>query len=264
MGLRREVRERVERMELGFNRYGVDRFGVSKKHLVRFFDMLGFFYRTYFRARVHGMHNVPTRGRCMLVGNHSGGIAIDGGMVIASCFFELEPPRLAEGMMDRFINRLPFAAQWANKVGQLTGLPEHAVRLLEDDRLLMVFPEGTRGTAKLYPERYSLVQFGTGFVRLALETNTPIVPFAFIGGGEALPTVTNLEKLGKLLGTPYIPLTPYLLPAPLPVGVALRYGEPIRFEGSGTEEDAHIAEMVEVVRQAIAELIREGREDLGY
>lgn len=264
MGIRREVRERVERLELDFGRYGVDSFGASKKHLVRFFDMLGFFYRTYFRARVHGIENVPTRGRCMLVGNHSGGIAIDGGMVVASCFFELDPPRLAQGMADKFLARLPFAAQWSDKVGQMTGLPEHATRLLEDDRLLMVFPEGARGTAKLYPQRYSLVRFGTGFVHLALETRTPIVPFAFVGGGEALPTIANMKQLGHLLGTPYIPVTPWGVAAPLPVTVGLRYGRPIHFEGTGTEEDAHIGEMVDTVKQAIAELIREGREELGY
>lgn len=263
MGIRREVRERVERMELDFGRYGVDPYGISKRHLVTFYDMLGFFYRIYFRADVSGLENVP-RGRCMLVGNHSGGVAIDGGMVIASCFFDLEPPRLAQGMADRFIQRLPFAAQWSNKVGQVTGLPEHAARLLEDDRLLMVFPEGTRGTAKLYPERYSLVRFGTGFVRLALQTRAPIVPFAFVGGGEAVPTIANLEKVGRILGTPYIPVTPYGVAAPLPVRVGLRYGEPLRFEGSGTEEDAHIEEMVDTVKQAIAKLIREGRKDLGY
>src|SRR4029077_13360162 len=98
-------------------------------------------------------------------------------------------PRLAQGMLEKFINRVPFASLWSNRCGQFTGLPEHAVRLLEDDRLLMVFPEGARGTAKLYKERHSLVQFGTGFMRLSLRTKTPIVPFGFIGGGEAVPTV---------------------------------------------------------------------------
>ena len=115
----------------------------------------------------------------MLVGNHSGGVAIDGAMVLASMFFDMDPPRLAQGMAEKFINKVPFASEWANRTGQFTGLPENAVRLLEDERLLVVFPEGARGTAKLYKERYSLVDFGTGFMRLALKTKTPIIPFAF-------------------------------------------------------------------------------------
>lgn len=262
--IRAEVTERLERLELGFDRSGMDPYGISKKHLFRFLSFLGWFHRRYFRTRVSGAEHVPTRGRCMLVGNHSGGYALDGGMVVASCFFDLDPPRLAQGMADKFLMRVPFAAHLAPKVGQFTGLPEHAVRLLEDERLLMVFPEGSRGTAKLYPERYSLVRFGTGFVRLALETGTPIVPFAFVGGGEAVPTVANLESIGKLFGTPYLPITPYLVPAPLPVHVGIRYGEPIRLEGTGGEEDAEVQAMVERVRSRIGELVDVARGELGY
>src|SRR6185295_10407933 len=109
-----------------------------------------------------------------------------------------------------------FAGLWTGRCGQMVGLPENAVRLLEEDRLLLVFPEGAHGTEKLYSERHSLVDFGTGFMRLALQTKTPIVPFAFLGGGEAIPTIFNAYKLGRLLGAPYIPFTPWLLPLPLP------------------------------------------------
>src|SRR5262249_26933115 len=160
-------------------------------------------------VQVFGVEHVPPRGRTMLVGNHSGGVAIDAAMVIASMFLEMNPPRLAQGMAEKFLNKTPIMSEWLNRVGQLTGLPEHALRLLADGRLLLVFPEGARGTAKLYRERYSLVQFGSGFVRLALETKTPIVPFSFIGGGEAIPTIANAYSLGKLFGAPYVPITPY-------------------------------------------------------
>jgi 1-acyl-sn-glycerol-3-phosphate acyltransferase len=257
--IRRDVRKRLDRIELPFNRDGIDQFGVSRRHVGRFMSMLGWFYRRYFRAEVHGIENVPVRGRAMLVGNHSGGYAIDGGMVIASCFFELEPPRLAQGMAEKFLAEVPYASLWTAKTGQFTGLPEHAVRLLENERLLMVFPEGARGTAKLYPDRYSLVKFGQGFVRLALQTKTPIIPFAFIGGGEAIPTISNLEGIGKLVGVPYIPITPYLIPIPLPVPVAIHYGEPIVYEGTGNEDDSVIMAMVEEVKERIAALIEEGR-----
>jgi 1-acyl-sn-glycerol-3-phosphate acyltransferase len=180
-------------------------------------------------------------------------------MLMAACFFELEPPRLAQGMAEKFINRLPFASKWSNKTGHVTGLPEHAARLLREERLLMVFPEGVRGTAKLYRERYSLVRFGTGFLRLALETNTPIVPAAIVGGGEAVPTVANLHWLGKILGTPYVPLTPYLVPLPLPVRLSIHFGEPLSFGASGNESDAVIEAHVERVKTAIATLLDMGR-----
>jgi 1-acyl-sn-glycerol-3-phosphate acyltransferase len=191
----------------------------------------------------------------MIVGNHSGGVALDGAMILASLLLELEPPRLAHGMAEKFLYLLPFASMWGARTGQFCGLPENAQRLLEDERLLMVFPEGARGTAKLYWERHSLVQFGTGFVRLALQHRAPIIPTAFLGGGEAIPTVANLYRLGRLVGAPYIPVTPWLVPIPRRVALDIYYGEPILLEGSPNDDDAVIEGQVERVKSAIRALI---------
>jgi 1-acyl-sn-glycerol-3-phosphate acyltransferase len=253
-----EVAARVDRLEIPFNAQGVDPYGVSKKYVARSLTMLTFLYRRYFRVSVFGVENVPPRGRAMLVGNHSGGVAVDGAMVNASMFWEREPPRLVQGMAEKFINRVPFMSLWANRTGHLTGLPEHAERLLRDDRLLLVFPEGARGTAKLYHERHSLVDFGTGFVRLAMKTRTPIIPFGFVGGGEAIPTIVNSYTLGALFGAPYVPITPYLVAVPLPVALSVRYGAPLFFEGTGAEDDELVAGYVERVKSAILGLMEEG------
>ena len=255
-----DVEARVARLEIPFNAHGLDPYGISQAELTRWFSILAWFYKHYFHVTVHGIENVPKRGRAMLVGNHSGGVALDGAMVLASMLLEMEPPRLAQGMAEKFINTLPFASLWTARCGQFTGLPEHAEKLLEDERLLMVFPEGARGTAKLYWERHSLVQFGSGFVRLALQTKAPIVPFAFIGGGEAIPTIANLYRLGKLMGAPYIPVTPWIVPIPRRVPLTIFYGEPIRLTGSPTEEDAVIERYVNGVKDEIARLIKVGVE----
>jgi len=137
-------------------------------------------------------------------------------------------------------------------------LPGRAVTLLEAERLLMVFPEGARGTAKLYGDRNSLVDFGSGFVRLALQARAPIIPFAFVGGGEAIPTVVNLVRLGRLFGVPYIPLTPWLLPVPRRTSLELYYDAPIVLEGTGNEEDEVIFGHVERVKSRIAALMESG------
>jgi 1-acyl-sn-glycerol-3-phosphate acyltransferase len=255
--------ERVGRVEVPFNAYGVDPYGISRDHLARVYSILDFFYRHYFEVRTYGIGNVPARGRAMLVGNHSGGVALDAAMVFASIFLDKEPPRVAQGMAEKFINRVPFFSQWSNRTGHFTGLPETACRLLEDERLLMVFPEGARGTAKLYGERHSLVHFGTGFMRLALKTKTPIVPLAFVGGGEAIPTIANAYALGALFGAPYVPITPYLFALPLPVRLVIEYSEPMVFEGTGTEDDEVIGGYVEQVKARIAHLIEVGREHRG-
>jgi 1-acyl-sn-glycerol-3-phosphate acyltransferase len=255
-----EIKARVDRLDLPWSDYGVDPYGIDKGDLGRAFTILKYLYRYYFNVQVYGLENVPRAGGAMLVGNHSGGVALDGMLVLASMFFEMEPPRLAQGMADKFLAKFPFSAQLTSRLGQFTGLPEHAARLLEDERLLVVFPEGTRGTAKLFPERDSLVRFGTGFVRLALETGKPIVPFAFVGAGEAVPTVANLYAIGKLLGVPYIPVTPWLLPVPRPAEFQLLFGAPMAMEGTGNEDDQHIQLMVEKVKARIARLIKQGRD----
>jgi 1-acyl-sn-glycerol-3-phosphate acyltransferase len=256
-----EVAAQIERLELPFNQYGLDPYGIDKGYLRGFFSFLSRIYRGWLTVNAYGLDNVPDRGRAMVVGNHSGGVALDGGMIIASLMLDKAQPRLAQGMAEIFLNSTPFVSTILSRVGQFTGLPEHAVRLLEDDRLLMVFPEGARGTAKLYPERNSLVGFGTGFIRLALQTGTPIVPTAFIGGGEAIPTFMNLYGLGKLVGAPYVPVTPWVLPLPRPTHCQIYYGPPMTFEGDGSEEDTVIVGYVEQVKARIGQLIEFGVEN---
>lgn len=256
--LAEEVDARLSRLELPFNAHGFDAYGVSKDSLAAGLRIAGWMYKKYFSVQCTGIEHVPARGRVLLVGNHSGGYAIDAAMVICACFFELEPPRLAHAMADRFVSRLPFVSRLASRTGQITGLPQHALQLLEDERVLLVFPEGARGTSKLFWDRYSLGAFGTGFMRLALRTRSPIVPFAFLGGGEAVPTVANLKLLGRLFGVPYVPVTPYVLPLPLPARARIRFGPALSFTGTGDESQQVIGEYVERVKSSIAELIAEG------
>lgn len=253
-----EAREAIDRLELPFNALGMDPYGISKRHLRLALTVLAPLYRHYFSVRVRGIERIPPRGRAMLVGNHSGGVAIDAAMVIASCLLELEPPRLAQGMAERFLNRFPVVSKWASRTGQFTGLPEHAERLLEDDRLLLVFPEGARGTAKLFRDRYTLVAFGSGFMRLALKTQTPIVPFAVLGASEAFPTIANATRLGRLLGLPYIPIVAYGLPVALPAKIEIEYGARLLFTGSGNEEDSVVSGYVRKVEETIAAMLQAG------
>ena len=257
-----DVQARLNELDLDFNAYGHDPVGISRAHLGVFYSMLGFFYKSYFRVNTVGLEHIPEKGRAMLIGNHSGSVPADGGMVMASLFFDLNPPRYIHGMVEKFAQTLPFLSSWFSRIGQFTGLPEHAIRMLEDDRLLMAFPEGVRGIGKLYKDKYKLTRFGTGFMRIALKTNTPIVPFAYIGGEESFPAVYHARSLAKLIGVPYWPVPPYLLPVPLPVQCRIHYGQPIHFEGDGSESDVVIEGYVREVRARIAALIADGRKEM--
>jgi 1-acyl-sn-glycerol-3-phosphate acyltransferase len=254
-----EIAARIEALDLDFNKFGVDPYGIDKNDLARFVSMFAWVYRYYFKVDVYGLDNVPSRGRAVLVGNHSGGVAIDGAMVMGSMLLDAEPPRLPHAMLDKFIHQFPGASQLMSRTGQFTGNPDQAKRLLEAGRLILAFPEGARGTAKLAKDADSLVEFGTGFIRLALETNSPIVPFGFVGGGEALPTIANLKRLGRFLGVPYVPVTKWIFLVPKPTRFQLLYGKPMHFEGTGHEPDEMVHAMVEEVKERIRDLIRQGR-----
>lgn len=253
-----QVKRNVDRLPIPFDEYGIDPFGVSKKYLTACYSPFARLYRNYLRITAFGMQNIPKEGRALLIGNHSGGIGTDAAMVMTSVLLNDEAPRLAHGMAEYFLNRWPFASTLLNRVGHLTGLPEHGERLLNSGRIVVAFPEGARGTGKLYKDAYKLVRFGTGFMRLALKTRSPIIPFAFIGGEEAFPTLFHIKWLAKIVGAPYVPIAPQLILWPLPVSCQIYYGLPMYFEGDGTERDEVIQQYVGQVREEIAHLIRRG------
>jgi 1-acyl-sn-glycerol-3-phosphate acyltransferase len=255
-----EVAARIEALDLQFNKFGVDPYGIDKTDLTRFVSAFAWIYRFYFKVDVFGIENVPSTGRGILVGNHSGGVAIDGAMVMGSMLLDAEPPRLPHAMIDKFIHEFPGASQLMSRTGQFTGNPDQAARLLRAERLILAFPEGARGTAKLAKDADSLVGFGTGFMRLALETNSPIVPFGFVGGGDALPTIANLKRLGRLFGVPDVPVTKGGLLIPKPTRFQVLYGRPMTFEGTGHERDEVVESMVGQVKERIRDLIRQGRQ----
>jgi 1-acyl-sn-glycerol-3-phosphate acyltransferase len=255
-----EVAARIEALDLEFNKFGIDPYGIDKNDLTRFVSAFAWIYRFYFKVDVYGLDHVPSEGRGILVGNHSGGVAIDAAMVMGSMLLDAKRPRLPHGMIDKFIHEFPGASQVMSRMGQFTGNPDQAIRLLRAERLVLAFPEGARGTAKLAKDADSLVGFGTGFMRLALQTKSPIVPFGFVGGGDALPTIANLKRLGRLLGVPYVPVTKWILLVPKPTRFQLLYGQPMCFEGTGHERDEVVNAMVDQVKERIRDLIRQGRQ----
>jgi 1-acyl-sn-glycerol-3-phosphate acyltransferase len=254
-----DVRARLESIDVPFNSYGYDRFGISRKHLGTFYTLLEPLYRKYFKVEVFGAEHIPVSSRGMLIGNHSGGVPVDAAMIFASLFFDLDPPRHAHGMVEKFAQNLPFLSAIFSRLGQLSGLPEHAHQILNQERILLVFPEGVRGTGKLYKDRYQLERFGTGFMRIALQNKSPIIPFAFIGGEEAMPVIYHAKTLAQLFKVPYFPVPKHILPIPKPELCQIHYGPPLHFEGDGNESDEVIQGHVDDVKRAIAELIEIGR-----
>ncbi|MBK9001281.1 MAG: acyltransferase family protein [Myxococcales bacterium] len=253
-----ETSERIERLAPNVNEYGYDRWGASPAATKRAFSFVRFLYRNYFRVEVHGIEHVPP-GRVLLIGNHSAQLAYDGMLVAAAMILDAEPPRFLRAMIERFFAVPPFVNMLMTRMGQLIGLPENAERLLqEEEAAVLVFPEGERGGGKIWKDRYKIMGFGQGFLRLAMKTGTPVVPFAFIGGEEMCPSFSRMKPVARLLGVPYAPLTPTLLPLPLPAKVHILFGEPMRFDGRGDEDDEVVIPKVRRVEERVKQLIDEG------
>ncbi|MCB9595163.1 MAG: acyltransferase family protein [Sandaracinaceae bacterium] len=254
-----ELRERYAALGVDLNAYGYDRWGASRDDQLRSLALLRWFHRTYFRVEAHGLEHVPDTGRALLIGNHSGQLAYDGMLVGSALFLDKDPPRMARAMIERFFIQTPIVGTMMTRMGQLTGIQENAERLLtEEEAAVLVFPEGARGGGRVWAERYRVLGFSQGFLRLAMRTGTPVVPFAFIGGEEMCPSFSRGEPLAKLLGMPYVPLVPWGLPLPAPVKVHIHFGAPMRFEGTGDEEDEAVLPEVRRVEHAVSELIELG------
>ena len=261
-----DVARRTERLQADLGELGVDSFGYDP-HFVKYVASPAMWlYRHYFRVQVEGIENVPD-GRCLLVSNHSGQLPFDGMMIAMSLFQEREPPRYVRSMVEKWIPRLPFVSVFMARVGQVVGTPDNCRRLLERDEAILVFPEGVRGISKTFDKRYQLQQFGTGFMRLALETNTPIVPIGVVGAEEQAPALANLKGLARMFKMPAFPLTPtfpLLGPAgllPLPTRYRIYFGKPMTFKGAGDEEDEAVGRNVERVRSVITGLLERGLDE---
>ncbi len=253
----KETWARIEEMEAGQNEYGFDPFGFEPEFLKYIGPPIYFFHKKYFRSKITGLENVPDTGACILVSNHSGQIALDGMLIGAACMFDKKRPRMIRSMVEHWIPTLPFASWVFARSGQVTGTRDNARLLLERDGCLLVFPEGVKGISKTYDRAYELANFGLGFMRLALETQTPIIPIGVVGGEEQIPSVWNIESLAGAVGIPSFPVTP-LGALPLPVKYHIHFGEPLLFEGKADEEDRAIRDKVDVVTKAIEKLIDNG------
>jgi 1-acyl-sn-glycerol-3-phosphate acyltransferase len=255
-----EYEARSKALTVRQNEYGFDPFGFHRGSMKYVILVARWLYRDYFRASVVGIENLPAAGRVLLVANHSGQLPFDGLVISCACFLEAEPPRVPRSMVEHFVPTVPFASYLFNRWGQITGTPENCRRLLRDEEAILVFPEGARGISKSFSQRYQLQDFGLGFMRLALETETPIVPVAVIGAEEQAPAL-NLRPIAKLLGSPSFPIVPYppFVPLfPLPVKYRLYFGEPLTFAGDPDDDDDALRDKVKVVQNRLQSLIHLG------
>jgi 1-acyl-sn-glycerol-3-phosphate acyltransferase len=244
----------------------VDEFGRDPNVAARVDPLLEFLYKTYFRVETRGLGHIPDEGRALIVANHSGTLPYDGAMIMHAVKQEHRARRAVRPLVEDFVFHFPYLGTLMNRIGGVRACQENAERLLVQDQLVAVFPEGIKGIGKLFRERYQLQRFGRGgFVKLALKCDAPIIPTAVVGAEEIHPMVSKVTWLAKSFGIPYLPVTPtfpFLGPVgliPLPTKWFIAFGEPLYFNAEYGAEGANdrilVNKLAEQVRVRIQEMI---------
>jgi 1-acyl-sn-glycerol-3-phosphate acyltransferase len=244
--------------------YTVDDYGLDPEFAERFvMEIVRPLATKWFRVEVRGVENIPTDGGALVVANHSGTVPIDG-LVTMFAVHETTGRHLRPLGAD-LVFKLPFVSELARKAGATLACNEDAHGLLRDGELAGVWPEGFKGIGKPYSERYKLQRFGRGgFVSAAIRTGVPIVPCSIVGAEEIYPMVGNVPSLARLLGVPYVPITPFfpllgpLGLVPLPSKWIIEFGEPIRTDSydSGAADDPMLVfNVTDQVRESIQQTL---------
>ncbi|WP_205472074.1 1-acyl-sn-glycerol-3-phosphate acyltransferase [Nocardioides sp. SYSU D00038] len=244
--------------------YEVDEYGFDAEITERFFmAALRPIAQRWFRIEVRGLENIPAEGGALVVSNHSGTVPVDGLMTMVT--IHDHTGRFLRPLGADLVFRMPVVSTLARKGGTTLACSEDAERMLRQGELVGVWPEGFKGIGKPYKERYKLQRFGRGgFVSAALRTGVPIVPLSVVGAEEIYPLVGNLPSLARLLGVPYIPITP-LFPllgplglVPLPSKWLLEFGEPIRtdeYDEGAADDPMLVFNVTDQVRETIQQTL---------
>ncbi len=269
--VRRLVPEDYEKLkelkihDLGF---GYDPFGMELESAMLAYAVGKYAYKYWFRVESTGAENVPETGPVLVTPNHSGVLPIDAIMIGVDMVAKMEHPRTVRAVVDHFAGLLPFINTTCYRCGGIIGARRNFEELLSRGELVMVFPEGHKGTGKKFSERYRLRPFNVGFMELSLLYKAPIVPAAVVGAEEQYPFMVDMKPLARLLNFPYFPVTPLLAllgplgALPLPTKYYIYYGEPLHFyrdhPPETVKDPATIRGLVEQVREKVQELIDRG------
>ncbi len=235
-----------------------DPFGLDLAYRRAWLPPLRFLFERYWRIEVSGADNVPARGAALIAPNHSGAVPADAFMVAVALELHRPDRTCLRVLYDKFVDALPWIGPLYNRLGGVPSSFANAELLLRRGEALAIFPEGIAGVEKRWLERYQLRAFKTGTARLSLATGSPIVPVAIVGAEEAYPVVARLYRAGRIVGVPWIPVTP-LFPLcgvagaiPLPSKWHIRFCPPIHPPAAAIDDEDAVAELTARVRRSIA------------
>lgn len=249
-----ELSDQIDRIRKPIGSLGYDPWGYNNEAIKYGLSLTKQIYEKYFRVQASGIEKIPADGPVLIIANHSGQLPIDGLLIGYALAARKENPRIPRAMIERFFPTVPYLGNLLNEVGAVLGDPVNCAKMLANGEAVIVFPEGVRGSGKLYQDRYQLKRFGNGFMHLAMKYKAPIVPVGVVGCEETIPAIANIKPLAKALGVPYAPVA---LPVVLPAKVHLNIGDPMYFDDLEIPEEK-VTDRVEQVKAEISKLIDKG------
>ncbi|WP_374474452.1 lysophospholipid acyltransferase family protein [Williamsia sp. DF01-3] len=246
--------------------YEVDDFGFDA-HFTEsvWLPALRVLFDKWFRVDVSGIENLPLDGGGLLVANHAGTIPIDALMTSVAVHDYHPRNRHLRVLAADLAFDTPVIGDLARRTGSTLACTADAQKLLRGGELTAVWPEGFKGIGKLYKDRYKLQRFGRGgFVTTALRAKVPIIPVSIVGSEEIYPMLNDLKPIARLLGLPYIPITPtfpLLGPlglVPLPSKWQIHFGTPIEtghFDDQAADDPMVVFDLTDNVREDIQQTL---------
>ncbi len=198
------------------------------------------------KKRWRGAENIPKRGKIIVASNHVS--YLDGLFLTHFLYRNGRAPRYIgkEGVF-----KVPIIGKIVLAAGQIPVVREskdaakaleHAVKTLNAGHLLGVYPEGTLSRD---PSGWPMIA-KTGLARLAITTQTQVIPIAQWGSQIVMPTYERRVKL--------FPRTPIKILAGKPLDLSKWYGK--------EDDPAALIEATAFVMRAITDLLEELRGEI--
>jgi 1-acyl-sn-glycerol-3-phosphate acyltransferase len=210
--------------------------------------------KKYFRLKVEGLENIPKRGSGIIAPNHSGFAGFDA-LILGHTVFD-EVKRIPRILTHHFWFLTKATAIPAQKMGFTEATYENGVGALQKNNLIILFPEGESGNFKPTSEMYQLQEFKRGFIRMAIATQSPIIPTIIIGAEESNINLSKLKFTKYLRGT-VIPLPLNVIP--LPAKWKIKFLPPIYlpYKPSQIDDSALMNEIADEIREQMQDALSE-------
>ena len=157
---------------------------------------------SYFDPEIRGFDRIPEHRPVLVVGNHSGGIYMPDFWALFRHWVRergIDDPLYCLGF--DFMFSIPGVRSAVSRLGVVPANQANAAELLQRGCSVLVYPGGDKEAYRPWTERHRIDFDGhTGFVRLALREQVPVVPIVAQGSHDSIVVLTRGDAVARRLG----------------------------------------------------------------